>query len=155
MAERGSLGRRRQAPAPPAADGKAATTGLTLRELRDRPISDLKSVGTKLEERLDEMGLRTVLDLLEHYPRRYHDRTNTTKIGSLAIGEEATVTGAIKKVSLRRPRGRRPIVEMEVYDGTSYLRLTFFNQEYRAKIAEDTEVSVFGKVDMYRGRRQM
>ena len=155
MAEPGSPGRRRQAPAPPTADGEAAATGLTLRELRDRPISDLKSVGTKLEERLGEMGLRTVLDLLEHYPRRYHDRTNTTEIGSLAIGEEATVTGAVKKVSVRRPRGRRPIVEMEVYDGTSYLRLTFFNQEYRAKIAEDTEVSVFGKVDLYRGRRQM
>jgi ATP-dependent DNA helicase RecG len=47
------------------------------------------------------------------------------------------------------------MVEMEVFDGTSYLRLTFFNQEYRAKIAEGTEISVFGKVDLYRGRRQM
>jgi len=56
---------------------------------------------------------------------------------------------------VRRPRKGRPIVEMEVYDGTSYLKLTFFNQEYRAKIAEGTEVSVFGKVDLYRGRRQM
>jgi len=129
--------------------------GLTLRELRDRPISDLQSVGDKLEARLAEMELRSVLDLLEHYPRRYHDRTNTQEIGNLAMGEEATVAGEVKKVSLRRPRGRRPIVEMELYDGTSYLRLTYFNQEYRAKITEGTEVSVFGKVDLYRGRRQM
>jgi ATP-dependent DNA helicase RecG len=129
--------------------------GLTLRELRDRPISDLQSVGDKLETRLAEMELRSVLDLLEHYPRRYHDRTNTQEIGNLAVGEEATVAGEVKKVSLRRPRGRRPIVEMELYDGTSYLRLTYFNQEYRAKITEGTEVSVFGKVDLYRGRRQM
>ena len=129
--------------------------GLTLRELRERPLSDLRSVGESLGRRLGEMELATVLDLLEHYPRRYHDRTNTQDIASLAVGEQATVSGAVKKVSVRRPRRGRPIVEMELFDGTSYLKLTFFNQEYRAKIAEETEVSVFGKVDLYRGRRQM
>jgi ATP-dependent DNA helicase RecG len=129
--------------------------GLTLRELRDRPISDLRAVGPKLAERLAMMGIESVLDLLEHYPRRYHDRTNTTDIAELAVDEQATVAGEVKKVAVRRPRKGRPIVEMELYDGTSYLRLTFFNQEYRAKITEGTEVSVFGKVDLYRGRRQM
>ena len=130
-------------------------TGLTLRELRDRPLSDLKAVGPKLGERLATMGLATVLDMLEHYPRRYHDRTNIQEIADLAAGEKATVTGEVKKVSVRRPPGRRPIVEMEVFDQTSYLRLTFFNQEYRSRIAEGTEVSVFGTVELYRGRRQM
>ncbi len=129
--------------------------GLTLRELRDRPISDLRTVGPKLAERLTTMGIESVLDLLEHYPRRYHDRTSTTDIAELAVDEQATVAGEVKKVAVRRPRKGRPIVEMELYDGTSYLKLTFFNQEYRAKISEGTEVSVFGKVDLYRGRRQM
>jgi ATP-dependent DNA helicase RecG len=128
---------------------------LTLRELRDKSISELRTVGPSLGERLGAMGIDTVLDLLEHYPRRYHDRTNTTEIAALAVDEQATVAGAVKKVSVRRPRKGRPIVEMEVYDGTSYLKLTFFNQEYRARIGEGTEVSVFGKVDLYRGRRQM
>jgi ATP-dependent DNA helicase RecG len=129
--------------------------GLTLRELRDKPISELRTVGPSLGERLGAMGIDTVLDLLEHYPRRYHDRTNTTEIAALAVDEQATVAGEVKKVSVRRPRKGRPIVEMELYDGTSYLKLTFFNQEYRARIGEGTEVSVFGKVDLYRGRRQM
>jgi ATP-dependent DNA helicase RecG len=132
-----------------------APSGLTLRELRDKPLSDLKSVGPKLEERLTTMGLASVVDVLEHYPRRYHDRTNIQEIADLANGEKATVTGEVKKVSVRRPPGRRAIVEMEVFDQTSYLRLTFFNQEYRSKIAEGTEVSVFGTVELYRGRRQM
>ncbi|HSO95800.1 MAG TPA: ATP-dependent DNA helicase RecG [Acidimicrobiia bacterium] len=129
--------------------------GLTLRELNDKPVSALREVGARLEAQLAEMEIRTVLDLLQHYPRRYHDRTNLAEIASLAIGEEATVSGEIKKVSVRRPPRRRPIVEMEVFDGTSYLRLTFFNQEYRARLEEGTEVSVFGRVDHYRGRRQM
>jgi len=129
--------------------------GLTLRELRDKPIAELETVGEKLGQKLGAMGIDTVLDLLEHYPRRYHDRTSTTEIAALAVDEQATVAGEVKKVSVRRPRKGRPIVEMEIYDGTSYLKLTFFNQEYRARIAEGTEVSVFGKVDLYRGRRQM
>ncbi len=132
-----------------------AASGITLRELRDKPLSELHAVGPKLADRLEMMGLESVLDLLEHYPRRYHDRTRTQDIAELGIGEEATVAGEVKKVSVRRPRNRRPMVEMEVFDGTSYLRLTFFNQEYRANIAEGTEISVFGKVDLYRGRRQM
>jgi len=130
-------------------------SGLTLRELRDKPVSALRAVGPRLEPQLAELGIVTVLDLLEHYPRRYHDRTSVADIANLAVGQEATVTGELKKVSVRRPRQRRPIVELELFDGTSYLRLTFFNQEYRAKLEVGTEVSVFGRVELYRGRRQM
>ncbi len=130
-------------------------SGLTLRELRDKSVTMLRDVGPRLEAQLAEMGIVTVLDLLEHYPRRYHDRTNLAEIASLKVGEEATVSGELKKVTVRRPPRRRPIVEMELFDGTSYLRLTFFNQEYRARLGEGTEVSVFGRVDHYRGRRQM
>ena len=133
----------------------AAPAGLTLRELRDRPVTALKAVGPRLGEQLAELGIDSVLALLEHYPRRYHDRTNLAEIAALTVGQEATVAGEVKKVSVRRPRGRRPIVELELFDTSSYLRLTFFNQEYRAKIEVGTEVSVFGRVEQYRGRRQM
>ena len=30
--------------------------------------------------------IETVLDLLGHYPRRYHDRTNQSDIADLAVG---------------------------------------------------------------------
>ena len=75
--------------------------GLTLRELRDKSISDLRTVGPKLGERLETMGIVTVLDLLEHYPRRYHDRTSTTAIAELAVDEQATVAGEVKKVAVK------------------------------------------------------
>ncbi len=133
----------------------AEPAGLTLRELRDKPVTALKAVGPRLAEQLAELGIDSVLALLEHYPRRYHDRTNLAEIAALTVGQEATVAGEVKKVSVRRPRGRRPIVELELFDASSYLRLTFFNQEYRAKIEVGTEVSVFGRVEHYRGRRQM
>ena len=130
--------------------------GITLRELQEKPVTDLKAVGPKLAPRLASMGIETVLDLLTHYPRRYHDRRNTQDIADLAVGEEATVYGTVKKVSGRYTRQRRPIVEAEIFDGTSYLKLTFFNQGWREKqLRPGTEAAFFGKVEHYRGRRQM
>jgi ATP-dependent DNA helicase RecG len=129
---------------------------LTLRELDERRVTELRTVGDALAERLTSMGITSVLDLLEHYPRRYHDRRHVQEIADLVVGEEATVYGEVKKVTTRHTRQRRALVEIEVFDGTSYLRLTFFNQPWRGKqLSEGTEAAFFGRVENYRGRRQM
>jgi ATP-dependent DNA helicase RecG len=134
----------------------ATRDGLTLRELAAHRVEELRSVSDAIAARLGQMGLETVLDLLEHYPRRYHDRRHTEDIANLVVGDEATVYAEVKKVSGRRTRQRRAIVEAEVFDGTSYLRLTFFNQPWREKqLAVGTEAAFFGRVEQYRGRRQM
>lgn len=133
-----------------------ARPGLTLRELQAKPVTELRAVGPRLAPRLAAMGIETVLDLLTHYPRRYHDRRNLQEIAALAIGEEATVSGTVKKVAGRRTRRGQPIVEAELFDGTSYLRLVFFNQPWRERqLAAGTDVACFGRVEHYRGRRQM
>ncbi len=47
-------------------------------------------------------------------------------------------------------------MEVVVDDGSSLLNVTFFNQAWREKqLAVGTEVSLFGKLDVYRGKRQM
>jgi ATP-dependent DNA helicase RecG len=131
--------------------------GLTLRELADRPVTDLKTVGPKLRDGLGEMGITSVLDLLEHYPRRYVDRTQRAEIQELAEGDEATIDGEIRSISGRRTRdGKRVIVNASVYDGTGLLYVVFFNQAWRERqLPKGTQVSVFGKVENYRGKRQM
>src|SRR5450432_1977058 len=129
---------------------------LTLRELRAIPVGRLTGVGPALEERLAIMGIESVLDVLQHYPRRYIDRTHRSEIAALAVGEEATVFGEVRRVSGRRTRNGRALVEVVVTDGTSYLTCTFFNQAWREKqLTPETEVALFGKVDVYRGKRQM
>jgi ATP-dependent DNA helicase RecG len=134
----------------------AERAGLTLRELAAHSVTELRSVGDANAARLEQMGITTVLDLLEHYPRRYHDRRHTEDIANLVVGEEATVYAEVKKVTARRTRQRRAIVEAEVFDGTSYLRLTFFNQPWRERqLVLGTEAAFFGRVEHYRGRRQM
>jgi ATP-dependent DNA helicase RecG len=129
---------------------------LTLRELAHKPVRELDAVGPKLEERLEIMGIATVLDVLQHYPRRWIDRTKKADIAALEIGEEATVFGEVRRVHGRRTRQGRALVEVVVSDGTSLLNLTFFNQAWREKqLGVGTEAAFFGKVESYRGKRQM
>lgn len=110
----------------------------------------------KLADRLELMGVTNVLDVLEHYPRRYIDRTAQAEIAELRVGEEATVFAEVRRISARRTRGRRTIVEAKVYDGTSMLTIVFFNQPWRERqLAEGTEAAFFGKVETYRGEARL
>jgi ATP-dependent DNA helicase RecG len=130
--------------------------GITLRELAARPVRDLRGVGADLGARLAEMGIESVADLLQHYPRRYVDRTKRAEIASLAVGEEATVFGEVRRASGRRTRTGKALVEVVVDDGTSLLSCTFFNQAWRERqLPAGTEAAFFGRVDLYRGKRQM
>ena len=129
---------------------------LTLANLRDLPLARLKGVGAALEARLADMELHTVLDLLQHYPRRWVDRTKKADIAALKVGEEATIFAEVRTIRGRRTKQRRALVEAVVYDGTSLLNITFFNQPWREKqLSAGTEASFFGKLDVYRGKRQM
>ena len=127
-----------------------------LSSLAAKPVEILNGVGPKKAEALAEIGIETVLDLVTHYPRRYVDRSAQASIRDLRVGEEATIVATVKRVNSRRTRQRRALVEIDVFDGSSYLRCTFFNQPWRAKqLTAGTEVLLFGRLDVYRGTRQM
>jgi ATP-dependent DNA helicase RecG len=124
--------------------------------LADKPVSLLAGVGPKKASALEQVGVESILDLLTYYPRRYLDRTNQADIADLVEGDEAMVLATVKRVNSRRTRAGRALVEIDVFDGSSYLKCTFFNQPWRAKqLKVGTEAVFFGKVERYRGRRQM
>src|SRR5688572_4146343 len=128
---------------------------LTLRELHDAPLTEI-GIAAKLRERLAMMDIETVLDLVQHYPRRYHDRTQQAEIAELSVGQEATVLAEVRRIKARYTRNRRAIVDAVVYDGTDLLNIVFFNQPWRERqLPEGTEAAFFGKLEQYRGKRQM
>ena len=110
--------------------------------LRDPLVQVL---GKKASDTFEKVfGLRTVGDLLRHYPRRYYTRGELTPLDSLTEGDHVTVLARVAMSSvagaggLRLPghaatgtaRGagtRRPErLEVIVTDGTGKLQLTFF-----------------------------
>ncbi len=129
---------------------------LTLRDLDAIPVTRLRNVGRKRAVSLTKMEIDSVLDLLQHYPRRYVDRTKQARIAELAEGEDAFVEGCVERSSSRRTKQRRPLVEAIVSDETGRLKLTFFNQPWQEEsLQPGRQVVVFGSPTRYRGSLQM
>ena len=102
------------------------------------------------------MDIHSVLDLLQHYPHRYNDRTKQARIAELAEGEDAFVEGCVERSSLRRTRQSRKLVEAVISDDTGRLKLSFFNQPWQKKELEPgRQVIVHGRPRLYRGSLQM
>ncbi len=102
-----------------------ADKGVTLRELKERPVTDLQGVSSRKAETLQKIEVRSVLDLITVYPRRYIDRSKQTTIADLTVGEEGMVLVTVSKVVTRRMRNRRSLVEVTVEDETGRMRLVF------------------------------
>ena len=133
-----------------------AARELTFRELAGIGLDRLKGVGEKKLEALHEVGVDTVLDLLTTYPRRWVDRTNECRVSDLEPGREALVLVAVRSVSKRMGRNRRPIVEAVVGDGSGRFHVVFFNQPWRERqFREGLQIALFGKPEVYRGSMQM
>ena len=101
-------------------------------------------------------GLKTVADLLLHIPRRYLDRSRIEPIALASVGEEVTLVATVRSVQTRRPRKGLLIVALAVSDGSSELKVNFFNQQFRTKqLPVGTEAAFSGKIESFRGSRQM
>jgi ATP-dependent DNA helicase RecG len=125
------------------------------RQLAARRVG-LRTKGPPASEVLADQGIGTVRDLLHHYPRRYIDRSQVSRIGELKIGTHATVIARVKRVTKRQTRRRQSMVTITLYDGSGYLDLTFFNQPWMGSMyKEGFEVAVSGIAQLYRGRLQL
>ncbi len=65
-------------------------SGRRLGQLAIIPVAELKGVGEKKAEGLEIMGIRTVLDLITHYPRRWVDRSSEARIADLLPDDTGT-----------------------------------------------------------------
>lgn len=139
------------APPPPGGHGGRTWPGLGCHD-----VTVLSGVGPARAAKLAELGIENVADLLTHYPRRYIDRSRQATLAELSVGEQATVVVKVESVgSVRKGRGRA-IVEMTCSDSSESMKVTFFNQAWRARqLRSGMELLLFGKLETFRGRRQM
>jgi len=111
------------------------------------PVSKVKFVGPAMLGYLDKLGIKTVGDLLYHFPHRYLDLSKMRKIAGLRAGENATVVGQVREIKRWRGRKGTRVVNVSIYDGTGHLTCTWFNQDFIAKrLKEGMQVAFSGKV---------
>jgi len=131
--------------------GRASLVGLA-----EVPVSDLGGVGARRARALEELGVRSVADLLLLFPRRHVDRSVVASIGQLDEGARVTVSGVVEEVGERRARNGRSFVECRFRALDSQLRVVFFNQPWqRRRLVPGTEASLFGVLERFGGRPQM
>jgi len=128
-----------------------------LRSLAETPVTRLSGVGPERAKALASIEVETILDLLTHYPRRYLDKTRQSSIRDAEVDEQLWVFGRVVSASTVQGRGRgRARTELRITDGSGYLRVTFFNQPWRARqLPQGTEAMFFGKVTQFRGQKQL
>ena len=127
-----------------------------LRELGDIPVSQLRHVGEKRTAALATLGIENVFDLLTIYPRRHIDRTKRVDVSDLTVGEAAAVYGEVRKISSRRTKQGKVMVEASVGDDGGVIKIVFFNQAWRERqLPVGAMALFFAKVTEYKGQRQM
>ena len=102
-------------------------------------------------------GIKSIGDLMRHYPRRYMVRGELSDISALHEGDETTILAQVYSVSARPMRGRKgSMLEVVVTDGTDKLSLTFFNQAWREKDLKVGRQGLFaGKVGVFNNKKQL
>lgn len=117
-------------------------------------ITYLKGVGPKRAELYRKLGVETVEQLIELYPRDYVDLTCPKTIAEVQIGEVCAFRAFVKrKTAPFSEYARMALYKAELTDGTGNITAVFFNAKYTfAKLEEDHEYLFYGKIsgDMVR-----
>lgn len=119
-------------------------------------IDVVKNIGKTRAEQLNKLGIETVEDLIEYYPRDYEDRSRFVPINEIEIGSVNTIRGRV----LTSPEARRvrtiTIVGVRIADGTGSIECVWFNQLYvKNQLIVGKEYTFTGKVIQKFGRIQM
>jgi ATP-dependent DNA helicase RecG len=95
-------------------------------------ISVVKGIGPATALLFHKVGIQTVQDLIDYYPRAYVDYSDITKIADIKPGL-VTVKAKITQITGRYVRRGMHITEAIAEDPSGIIRIVWFNQPYRAQ----------------------
>ena len=110
------------------------------------PVSALRGVGIRVQEKLSRLEIEQVSDLLFHLPLRYIDRTRLCPIGAVQAGRYAQIEGNIELVQIRY--GKRRMLLCRISDGTGALMLRFFyfTRRQQERLQRGLKIRCYGQV---------
>ncbi|MCK5416181.1 ATP-dependent DNA helicase RecG [Candidatus Parcubacteria bacterium] len=112
-------------------------------------IEDINRVGVTTAKRLKLLNIKTIQDLLYHFPFRYEDYSQITDIKDVQIGTSVNIIGQIELIQKKRsPHKKMYIVEALILDSNdNKIKAIWFNQPFIVKnIKIGDTVSLTGKI---------
>ena len=119
-------------------------------------LTALKGVGIKTTNLLKKKNINSLFDLLWKLPKSFTDRSLSSKINNLKIGENQTVTVTPQKYQF--PRIRNLPNRVICSDDTGKLDCVFFNsyEGYIKKILPlGKEITISGKISYFKNKYQL
>lgn len=95
------------------------------------PVGELKGVGEAVGKQLANLGIDSINDLINNFPRRYDDYSQVMSVATLKPGS-VTLQAKIGSIKGRYVRRGLHITEAIATDSTGSIKLVWFNQPYRA-----------------------
>ncbi|MEU5433090.1 ATP-dependent DNA helicase RecG [Streptomyces sp. NPDC020719] len=124
----------------------------------DEPLKKLLG-GPTAKVLAEQLDLHTVGDLLHHYPRRYEERGQLTKLAELPLDEDVTVVAQVADARVHTFNGGRgQRLEITITDGSGRLQLVFFGRgihKPHKELLPGSRAMFAGKVSMFNRRLQL
>ena len=123
----------------------------------EKDIKYIKGVGPNRAVLLNKLGIFTLRDLIQYYPRDYEDRSKPKKIVELVDGEEALVKATVEtRLVEARIRKGLTLYKVKVADESGFLEITWYNQSYlKTQIKQGETYNFFGKVSFKYNKKEM
>ena len=120
-------------------------------------IEEIPRVGPQYQKKLKKLGIKTVGDLLFHFPHRYEDFSDIIPISEVEEEKTVCIQGKIIDIkNIRIFKRRMTITETLVNDNSGTIRVTWFNQPYLINTFKKGDfVFLAGKMVSKKGRRYL
>lgn len=100
----------------------------------ESPVTQIPLIGPSYQKLLDKLEIKTIGDLLYHFPYRYNDFSRQATTASLIAGEVATVTGKIASIKNIYTHSGKNFVQATLEDASGEILLVWFNQPFITRI---------------------
>ncbi len=114
------------------------------------PVENLKYARKNYLPQLKRLGIKTVKDLLWHFPIRYDDWTERGKVKDIRPNEKISLIGKVVSVENQRAFRRRIILtNASIEDETGQINAIWYNQPFLVHTIKPGKlISVSGKVKL-------
>lgn len=116
---------------------------------RESPVTVLSGVGKVRAAHYEKLGIRTLGDLVSHYPRAYENRSEIRELtNARPDGKSALILTVGTEPKVVRLRSHKSFLKFRAFDDTALCEIVYFNQDYLKSVFHVGDVYRFwGKVE--------
>jgi len=105
------------------------------------PIEQLPRIGPIYRKKLRKLGIKTIQDLLFHFPHRYEDFSNMVPISKIKPGGNCSILGKILEIeNIKTWKKKMFITQAVVGDKTGAIKVVWFNQPYLINVLKKQDI---------------